>query len=298
MISEASDQVVFAWWNTSLAPSAKSRSTPEQRAVACSVIMHLIEDSCADFIALGEMSIEDFQHVSDNCKVEGYVFVSEITSVGKSSFDICYAYNSNKIMIYATKDVTSRNGRSTLKVAKKLDMIVVNSTSLFHVYVSHWPSRLWCHRHDADRHVLGIRLRDSINSILEQEGASPLVVLLGDYNDEPFDESLSQQLMASRDVDLVQKRQHLLYNPFWKYLCKAKSENPSAGSYYYKSGEITRWHTFDQVIFSHAFIEAKEWRLANNCNHIVEIPAYTQLVKKSSSKFDHLPVYGIVEKVN
>lgn len=297
-MSETCEQIIFAWWNTSLAPSAKSRSTPEQRVVACSVIMYLIEISGADFIALGEMSEEDFIHVSESCKAEGYVFSSEITVAGRSSFDVCYIYNSKKIFISSTKDIISARGNSTLKIAKKFELLVVGGSSLFHIFVSHWPSRLWCAKNDANRHLFGVRLRDSINDVLSEAGGNPFVILLGDYNDEPFDESLSQQVMASRDVELVHRREHLFYNPFWKYLCKVKNDQPVAGSYYYKSGEVTRWHTFDQVIFSHAFIEASEWRLAHECDHIVEIPLYTALVKSASSKFDHLPVYGIIERVN
>ncbi|MBA6091047.1 hypothetical protein H4C81_19475 [Pseudomonas monteilii] len=199
--------------------------------------------------------------------------------------------------IFSSKDVTSKRGNSVLKVAKQIHAIVEDSTAPFHIYISHWPSRLWCHQHDADRHLLGIRLRDSLNNLMEETTTKPFVVLLGDYNDEPFDESLSHQLMASRDLDLVHKRQHLLYNPFWKYLSKIKNEHTFAGSYYYKGGEVTRWHTFDQVIFSHAFIEGKEWRLSNDCEHIIEFPPYTQLVKDPDSKFDHLPVYGTIERV-
>lgn len=298
MSNEACQQIKFAWWNTSLAPSAKSRSTPEQREVARAVITHLILQSGADFIALGEMSEEDFFFISDACRQDSYVFVSEITSAGRSHFDICYIYNSEKIFIYSSKDITSKRGNSVLKVAKQVQAIIANATAPFHIYISHWPSRLWCSQHDADRHVLGIRLRDSVNNLIEEASTNPFVVLLGDYNDEPFDESLSHQLMASRDLDLVHKRQHLLYNPFWKYLGKNRSEHPFSGSYYYKGGEVTRWHTFDQVIFSHAFIEGKEWRLSHDCEHIIEFPPYTQLVKDPDSKFDHLPVYGIIERVN
>lgn len=298
MTSAAHEQITFAWWNTSLAPSAKSRSTPEQRDVACSVIMYLIRASGADFIALGEMSEDDFRYVSEMCRFEGYVFCSEITSAGRSSFDVCYIYNSEKILISLTKDIVSIKGGATLKIAKKVELFVAGSESLFHIFISHWPSRLWCARNDASRHLFGIRLRDSINDVIAEDVKNPFVILLGDYNDEPFDDSLSQQVMASRDVELVHRREHLFYNPFWKYLCKVTNDQPAAGSYYYKSGEITRWHTFDQVIFSHAFIEAREWKLATECDHIVEIPLYTELVKSSSSKFDHLPVYGIIERVN
>jgi hypothetical protein len=60
-LHETDQRVVFAWWNTSLAPSAVSRSTDEQRNIACSVIIYLIEICGADFIALGEISEEDLE---------------------------------------------------------------------------------------------------------------------------------------------------------------------------------------------------------------------------------------------
>lgn len=169
MTSAAHEQITFAWWNTSLAPSAKSRSTPEQRDVACSVIMYLIRANGADFIALGEMSEDDFRYVSEVCKFEGYVFCSEITSIGRSSFDVCYIYNSEKILISLTKDIVSVKGGATLKIAKKVELFVAGSESLFHIFISHWPSRLWCAKNDASRHLFGIRLRDSINDVIAED---------------------------------------------------------------------------------------------------------------------------------
>ncbi|MDD2051083.1 hypothetical protein NPS46_00775 [Pseudomonas putida] len=297
LLPETARQVVFAWWNTSLAPSGVSRSTAEQRVIACSVVMYLIKVCEADFIALGEMSEEDLKYLENTCDLSGYSFSSEITSAGKSVFDICYIYNRQKIFVSDSKDVLSVKGTSTLKIAKKLELVVNGSESLFYIFVSHWPSRLWCAQNDADRHVFGIRLRDSIDQIAADTGSSQFIVLLGDYNDDPFDSSLSQQVMASRDIDLVERRPHLFYNPFWKYLSKQTSEHQVSGSYYYKSGKITRWHTFDQIIFSHAFVSSNEWSLSKNCDHVVEIPEFTNLVKSAHSKFDHLPVFGIIEKV-
>ncbi|PHN78365.1 hypothetical protein AO071_22895 [Pseudomonas syringae] len=144
--------------------------------------------------------------------------------------------------------------------------------------------------------MFGIRLRDSIEEVSNEGELQPFIILLGDYNDDPFDASLSQQVMASRDVDLVRRKDYLLYNPFWKYLCKKTSDHQVSGSYFYKAGKVTKWHTFDQIIFSHAFVNAKEWLLAHDCEHIVEIPMYTDLVKSPGSWFDHLPVYGIIKK--
>ncbi|WP_146117467.1 MULTISPECIES: endonuclease/exonuclease/phosphatase family protein [Pseudomonas] len=297
MNSNAQHQITFAWWNTGLAPSAVSRSTQDQRDVACSVIIYMMAIIQADLIALGEMSDEDFSYVAEKCAAEGYVFVSEITDAGKSTFDICYVYNSNKLFVYGSKDIISGRGKATLKVAKKLELLALGSSSMFHVYISHWPSRLWCSENNFKRSILGVRLRDQVDTIIDNMPDKPLVVLLGDYNDEPFAQSLSELLMASRDIDLVRRKPDLLYNPFWKHLSKVNAESQTAGSYFYKGGEVTKWLTFDQVIFSHAFIEAKEWRLLDDCEHILDFSDYTKLVKSSASKFDHLPVYGTIEKV-
>ncbi|WP_139831489.1 MULTISPECIES: endonuclease/exonuclease/phosphatase family protein [unclassified Pseudomonas] len=297
VMSEAAREVVFAWWNTSLAPSGVSRSTAEQRAVACSVVMYLIKSCGADFIALGEMSEVDLKFLEQACDLQDYTFSSEITNAGRSVFDICYIYNRRKIFVSDSKDVLSVKGASILKVAKKLELIVSGSESLFYIFVSHWPSRLWCAQNDADRHVFGIRLRDSIDQVSSETDRNQFIVLLGDYNDDPFDASLSQQVMASRDIDLVERRPHLFYNPFWKYLSKQSSDHKVSGSYFYKSGKITRWHTFDQIIFSHAFVSSNEWALSKKCDHVVEVPGFTDLVKSKDSQFDHLPVFGIIEKV-
>ncbi len=297
ILSETAQQVVFAWWNTSLAPSGVSRSTAEQRIVACSVVTYLVKVCKADFIALGEMSEEDLQYLEETCDIIDYTFSSEITAAGRSFFDICYIYNRRKIFVSDSKDVLSVKGASTLKIAKKLELVVNGSESPFYIFVSHWPSRLWCAQNDADRHVFGIRLRDSIDQVSADTDTNPFIILLGDYNDDPFDSSLSQQVMASRDIDLVARRSHLFYNPFWKYLSKQTSEHQVSGSYFYKSGKITRWHTFDQIIFSHAFVRSDEWGLSKDCDHVVEIPGFTNLVKSADSKFDHLPVFGVIERV-
>lgn len=297
MTPNAQCQVTFAWWNTGLAPSAVSRSTQEQRDVACSVIAYMMAITQADLIALGEMSNEDFSYISNKLESSGYCFVNEITAAGKSIFDICYAYNPSKVFVCATKDILSGRGKITLKVAKKLEILLAGSASLFHVYISHWPSRLWCSEHNFKRSVLGLRLRDQVEHIIDNLPGKPLVVLLGDYNDDPYAQSLSDLLMASRDIDLVKRKEELLYNPFWKHLSKVSAESQVSGSYFYKAGEVTKWHTFDQVIFSHAFIGGQEWRLIDDCKHILDFSDYTHLVKNSASDFDHLPVYGTIERV-
>lgn len=297
LLVSSENYLVFAWWNTSLAPSGKSRSTSAQRDLACQVILNLINVLRADFIALGEMSDEDLAYMAEACGLLGYSFHSGITKVGRSKFDVCYICNDQKIAVLVVKDIISQKGDTTLKIAKRIDVGVLQDGTVFNLFISHWPSRLWCERHHANRQTFGVRLRDSFESVLEDSDCSPYVIMLGDYNDEPFDESLSEQVMASRDVDLVRRKKHLLYNPFWRHLCKQTLGHHGAGSYYYKKGQTTKWHTFDQLMFSQAFLASREWRYSDGSDLIVEIPELVEMVKNPDFIFDHLPVYGIVEKV-
>ena len=168
---------------------------------------------------------------------------------------------------------------------------------LFYLFVSHWKSRAFCHKNHPDRHSLGISLRHKVDEIHKNFGDESHLILLGDYNDEPFDESLSEQLMATRDKALIFKKKKLLYNPFWHYLSYDRSKLEYAGTYYYKDGQTTKWHTFDQIIVSSAFIVGKEWLLNEQATGIVHFPEYLQLVKERKTIFDHLPVITTIEKV-
>jgi hypothetical protein len=271
---------------------------PEQRDIACRVILNLMQVVKADFIALGEMSDVDLSYIAETCGQLGYSFRAETTKAGRSRFDVCYIYNDKKIVVLNSKDIVSAKGDTTLKVAKRVDIGILEDGAVFHVFISHWPSRLWCERHNANRHTFGVRLRDAFEDVLSSNDPKPYVILLGDYNDEPFDESLSEQVMATRDIDLVRKTKHLLYNPFWKHLSKQSTDHHGAGSYFYKKGQLTKWHTFDQLMFSQAFVVSDNWVYNDSCDLILEIPELISMVNKPKNIFDHLPVYGIVEKVS
>ncbi|MGS7250326.1 hypothetical protein ACQ7NP_04245 [Pseudomonas anuradhapurensis] len=195
--------LTFAWWNTGLAPSAKSRSTLEDRALACRVMTALITEAEADFIALGEMSEFDLDQMANICKEFDFDVMSGVRKAGKARFDLCYAYNTRKMSILDTIDVLDARGNSTLRIAQKLSVQSLLDGTIMTILVSHWPSRMF--GEDQDRSVYGVRLRDQVVEILEHSAES-YIIMMGDYNDEPFDRSLSHHLMASRDIDLVRQK--------------------------------------------------------------------------------------------
>ena len=127
---------------------------------------------------------------------------------------------------------------------------------------------------------------------------------MGDYNDEPFADSLTTGLSSTRDLTRVRKKPSLLYNPFWRHLGEAKaykqginiSAKKRCGSFYYKSDSITRWHTFDQMLFSSCFISGSAWHLNEELTGIIDTPELFNLVIDSKQKFDHLPIISVLER--
>jgi len=289
----------LAWWNTSLAPRGISRESATLREHAADVLVYLLFTVRIDFIALGEMSRVDLDHLRCDARFEGYDFILGMDSTSKTQFDTCYIYNPQRLTIANPINLISIKGKKNLRIAQNLKVLVNECQTIINLFVSHWPSLLWCNQFHADRQVLGIRLRDAIDNLISESLEAPHIILLGDYNDEPFSQSLSEQLMASRDITLVRTKPHLLYNPFWNLLGNGRcGTQPRGGSYYHSKGTSTRWHTFDQIIYSHAFINAKRWRLAAENNHLADVPGLGELVISSKSKFDHLPVIGIIERVS
>jgi hypothetical protein len=285
----------FAWWNTGLSPSAKSRANDEQRNIAIQVIRHLLLVEKIDFLVLGEIADEDIFAFGQIKDLNNYRVKSGVSKIGHIAFDTCFIYQPHKIAI--DNDVveidTGRSG-SKLKIAQKLTLRVAITQNPLYLFVSHWASRLYCPESSPDRQLLGIRLRDGVDNILSDN--SELIILLGDYNDEPFDDSLAQQLMATRDKALVKRKPNLLYNPFWRHLTHSDIQLSYAGTYYHKSGKTTKWRTFDQIIVSSAFLNG-ELQLNEIETGIVHIPYYLKQVKDGKTIFDHLPVKATIEKV-
>ncbi len=79
------------------------------------------------------------------------------------------------------------------------------------------------------------------------------VLLMGDFNDEPFSSSLLEYLNASYDRNYVLSQKSVekvvLYNCAWEGLATAKP-----GSYFYEKGKVTNWSMLDQIVVSPALL--------------------------------------------
>lgn len=107
--------------------------------------------------------------------------------------------------------------------------------------VNHWPSRgnEEAYRIHAARQVKA--LKDS----LFREDANLKLIVMGDLNDDPMNESL-QVLGARKEVAQVGEQE--FYNPWWTTL-----EDDSIGTLCYRG----KWNLFDQIVLTRPLLETQ-----------------------------------------
>lgn len=101
-----------------------------------------------------------------------------------------------------------------------------------HVLVNHWPSRRDGAATTAYKRVAAAeKNREIISRIKKVEGEEAKIIVMGDFNDDPFNQSVKH--LKAND----------LYNPMEKLLTRYQ------GSLSYRGN----WNLFDQILFSNNF---------------------------------------------
>ncbi len=119
---------------------------------------------------------------------------------------------------------------------------IFNGTDTLHIFGNHWPSRYSGLLETKDlRKAAAALLRNKVDE-LNVKYNSPKIVILGDFNDNPDDETLSEVLKAGRVEQPIAENN--LYNLFFDL----KRDNQ--GSLKYQS----QWFIFDQIIVSGSLI--------------------------------------------
>lgn len=123
--------------------------------------------------------------------------------------------------------------------------IVVNRHELI-LFASHWTSRL--KDGEKGRHDYADKIYGAANAIFRSNRSADFLVA-GDFNDDPGDDSVVNNLHAIGDKRIVQTSDSLkLFN------LMADKNAVNYGTHYYK-----KWHIFDQIAVSPGMLDGKGW---------------------------------------
>jgi endonuclease/exonuclease/phosphatase family metal-dependent hydrolase len=295
------ERLTFGWWNTSLSPVGKNRADDNHKQIAQTIVKSLIDGLKIDCLALGEVTSADLASMTEACVTDGLAVYDGTLKSGRLQFDTGAIYNSQRLHLANSMSTMSAHGQRNLKIANRIDF-TASDRSPFHVFISHWPSRGIVDENILARETVADRLRTQITE-LEDVLPGAAIIVMGDFNDEPFDRSLAWHMLATRDRELARGGRGYLYNPFWRRLGEAKpysylrTEDGVAGSCVYTRETSTHWRTFDQILFSSAFLGNAAWHLNEGETNILRTVDLVALLRDQDLHFDHLPVFSVVERL-
>lgn len=171
-------------------------------------------------------------------------------SPDRRGIDVALLYNPRYFVVSNSKSypVTSDNDTSF----RTRDQLMV-SGYLFrekvHIIVNHWPSRTGGEIASRPKRIEAAQVTRSIVDSLFKVEPKAKIIIMGDMNDDPHNESTAVILNAKRNTDEVAPQG--LFNPMWQLHAKG------IGSLAYQG----QWNLFDQIIISHELLAAPKDKL-------------------------------------
>jgi len=183
--------------------------------------------------------------------------------------------------------------RDQLLVSGKLD------GEMIHLIVNHWPSRSGGEAKSRPKRVAAAHLSKKLLDSLQSNDPYAKVIIMGDLNDDPTNDSVKKVLKAEKNKDKVALKG--LYNPYTNMFKK-----DGLGTTAYRDA----WSLFDQIMLTKPFLEKdySSFRLYKagifNKNYLVNKKGrYKGYPKRSFADggftdgfSDHFPVYTYLIK--
>ena len=167
---------------------------------------------------------------------------------------------------------------------------------------NHWPSRSGGqYETEPFRILTAEHCSVIVQGHLEEDEEAP-ILLLGDFNDEPFNRAIREYLLAIRDRARVldrRTRRPYLYDCMWPLL-----DGDDPGTFYYSSSP-TAWNMLDHVIVSPGLLRKGGLRLQEGSVAIFKPPEIQKSGKPKPFRqegtrwiegySDHFPLVGVLE---
>ncbi len=158
---------------------------------------------------------------------------------------------------------------------------IVNGTDTLHIFGNHWPSRYSGFLETKSLRKAAAKLLKTKVDELYQKYAAPKIIIMGDFNDNPEDESLTEVLRAKKAEEPIESNQ--LYNLFFD------RSRMNSGTLKYQS----QWFIFDQIIVSGSLLSSNTGIYTKPENaEIVSFPFIFEQDEKFGGKKPFRTFYG------
>lgn len=178
--------------------------------------------------------------------------------------DVALLYNPALFIVTNSKSYRLQTEDTTFRTRDQLMVSGYLQNERIHVIVNHWPSRSGGELRSRPRRNDAAALTRSIVDSLFKVEPKARIIVMGDLNDDPANESCAVVLGAKEDKNDVQPGE--LYNVFWK------THRRGIGTLAWNDG----WNLFDQIILSHELLHPGKDKLYLWKSEIFNRPFLTQ----------------------
>ncbi len=159
--------------------------------------------------------------------------------------DVALLYNPDTFYPLGYKCISLKSEEGNILKSREILYVsgLIGLTDTLHIFVNHWPSRYsGLLESKSARNLAAQTLRLCIDS-LTKKYPHPKIIVAGDFNDQPTDESISLFLQAEGSSETPEK--HKLYNLSLPWMMEEIQTIKHQ----------SQWMVFDQIIVSGALLE-------------------------------------------
>jgi len=163
--------------------------------------------------------------------------------------DVALLYNPKYFMVLNSKKLFVRlpqGAKSSFFTRDVLWVKGILNGDTIHVFVNHWPSRVGGEQRSAPGRAAAAQVDKKFIDSIQVHEPNAKIIVMGDLNDDPINESVTKVLGANGKAEDVQPGG--LYNP-WVDMYKK-----GIGTLAYNDA----WGLFDQIIISYAWLDKNQ----------------------------------------
>ncbi|MGS2727726.1 endonuclease/exonuclease/phosphatase family protein [Psychroserpens sp. BH13MA-6] len=152
------------------------------------------------------------------------------------------SHSSHEVKIYDDNTRKRQHTRDQLLVSGELD------GELIHLIVNHWPSRSGGEARSRPKRVAAAKVNKQLIDSLQSKDPYAKILVMGDLNDDPTNDSVKEVLKAKADKEDVELKG--IYNPYEDMFVKK-----GYGTTAYRDA----WSLFDQIMVTQPLIEKDDY---------------------------------------
>ena len=238
-------------------PNGKNKWTEDKYKAKLFNMAHVIsligKEGCKEgFSLLGVSEVENRKVLEDliaePALVNRNLQIVHYNSPDKRGIDVGLLYNPKQFKLIESKSFrlnAFRNDGDTLFTRDQLLVTGLLDNEKVHVIVNHWPSRSAGEKLSRPSRNAAADLTRSICDSLSKADPLAKILIMGDLNDDPFNESVKKHIGTKAKISEMSS--DYFYNPWEHILAKG------FGTLAYRD----TWNLFDQILLSNPLIDKK-----------------------------------------